>query len=91
MKSKVEFLLPDSFHSLIVRTEITSEIVVYRFSTAKLVEYLRVKVARIATPKSLECSKTLIRDLAKQGLFEDGKEDLLQRTFAIILALKGLS
>ena len=60
------------------RIEITSEIVVYRFSVPKLIEYLRTKVARIATPETFECCKTLIRGLAKQGLMEDGKEDLLQ-------------
>ena len=60
------------------RIEITPEIVVYRFSVPKLVEYLRAKVARIATPETFECCKTLIRGLAKQGLMEDGKEDLLQ-------------
>ncbi|KIM91894.1 hypothetical protein PILCRDRAFT_809883 [Piloderma croceum F 1598] len=58
--------------------EITPEIVVYRYSLPKLVEYLRVKVARLATIEMIESSRTLIRGLAKDGLMEDGKEDLLE-------------
>jgi ribonuclease H2 subunit B len=61
------------------RAEITPDIVVYRFSAVKLVEYLRVKVFRIATSDVMDVSKTLIRGLAKDGLMEEGKEDLLQR------------
>jgi ribonuclease H2 subunit B len=57
--------------------EITSEIVVYRLSLQKIVEYLRLKVARLATPEVLEVSRTLTRGLAKDGLMEDGKESLL--------------
>jgi len=49
----------------------------------KLVEYLRVKVARLATPEVFEVSRTLIRGLAKDGLMEDGKEDLLPRPFTV--------
>jgi hypothetical protein len=62
--------------------EITPEIVVYRYSTPKLVEYLRVKVARLVASGALETSKMVIRSLAKDGLMDDGKEDLLQRAFA---------
>jgi len=58
--------------------EITAEIVVYRFSPTKLVEYLRAKVARLATTETIETSRTLVRGLAKDGLMENGKEDLLQ-------------
>jgi len=52
--------------------------VVYRFSPSKVIEYLRIKVARLATPEAFEGSRTLVRGLAKDGLTEDGKEDLLQ-------------
>jgi ribonuclease H2 subunit B len=58
--------------------EITEDIVVYRLSLQKIVEYLRLKVARLAIPEVLEVSRTLIRGLAKDGLVEDGKESLLQ-------------
>jgi len=52
--------------------------VVYRYSLPKLVEYLRVKVTRLATTEIIECSRTLVRGLAKDWLMEDGKEDLLE-------------
>ncbi|TFK54172.1 hypothetical protein OE88DRAFT_1675650 [Heliocybe sulcata] len=57
--------------------EITPEIVVYRYSQAQLLEYLRKKVARLSQPQVFESSRTLIRGLAKDGLMEDGKEHLL--------------
>lgn len=41
-------------------------------------DYLRAKVARLATPQVFEGSRTLIRGLAKDGLMEDGKENLLE-------------
>jgi ribonuclease H2 subunit B len=58
--------------------EITDDIVVYRLSLQRIVEYLRLKVARLAIPEVLEVSRTSIRRLAKDGLMEDGKETLLQ-------------
>jgi ribonuclease H2 subunit B len=58
--------------------EITEDITVYRFSPQKVVEYLRVKVERLSTPKTIEVSRTLVRNLAKDGLMEDGKENLLE-------------
>jgi ribonuclease H2 subunit B len=54
--------------------------VVYRYSPTKVLEYLRIKVARLARPEVFERSRTLIRGLAKDGLMEDGKEDLLEGT-----------
>lgn len=58
--------------------EITEEIIVYRLSLQKIVAYFRVKAARLAIPEVLEVSRTSIRGLAKDGLLEDGKEELLQ-------------
>jgi len=58
--------------------EITEDIVVYQFSLKKTVEYLRLKVTRLAIPEVLDASRTLVRVLAKDGLMEDGKETLLQ-------------
>lgn len=58
--------------------EITEDIVVYRYTPSKLVEYLKAKVARLASPETFEKSRTLIRNLAKEGLMEDGKESLLK-------------
>ncbi|KAH7913669.1 ribonuclease H2, subunit B [Hygrophoropsis aurantiaca] len=57
--------------------EITPEIRVFKFSPEKLLQYLRAKVDRLSTPRVLEMSRGLIRGLAKDGLMEDGKEDLL--------------
>ncbi|KAJ7747352.1 ribonuclease H2, subunit B [Mycena metata] len=58
--------------------EIMEDITVYRFSEPKVVEYLRVKVQRLSTPETVEVSRTMIRNLAKDGLMEDGKENLLE-------------
>jgi len=52
--------------------------VVYRYSQPKLIEYIRIKIARLATTEVIENSRTLIRSMAKDGLMEDGKEDLLE-------------
>ncbi|KAH7929852.1 hypothetical protein BV22DRAFT_1080099 [Leucogyrophana mollusca] len=57
--------------------DITPEITVYRFSPEKLLQYIRAKVDRLSAPRVLEMSRSLIRGLAKDGLMEDGKEDLL--------------
>jgi ribonuclease H2 subunit B len=61
--------------------------VVYRFSPSKVMEYLRIKVARLATPKVFEGSRTLVRGLAKVGLMDDGKEELLQGIIHHILSV----
>ncbi|KAJ7091174.1 ribonuclease H2, subunit B [Mycena epipterygia] len=58
--------------------EITEDITVYRFSPERVVEYLRVKIQRLSTPETVEVSRTLVRNLAKDGLMEDGKESLLE-------------
>lgn len=51
----------------------------YRYSETKLLEYMRKKATRLAEPRVNELSKTVVRSLAKDGLMEDGKEELLQR------------
>lgn len=38
---------------------------------------MKAKVTRLVVPAVFENSKTLIRALAKDGLMEDGKENLL--------------
>ncbi|KAL0576284.1 hypothetical protein V5O48_005693 [Marasmius crinis-equi] len=57
---------------------VTSEIVVYRFSSDKAVQYLRKKVERLSKPEVVETSRILTRNLAKDGLMEDDKEELLE-------------
>jgi hypothetical protein len=59
--------------------DISADIVVYRFSPTKLNEYLRKKIAHLVTCSALD-SRTIVRELAKDGLMEDGREDLLHRT-----------
>ncbi|KAG6903090.1 hypothetical protein C0995_006277 [Termitomyces sp. Mi166 len=58
--------------------EITPEIVVYRMSQTKILSYLRAKATRLSALEVLEVSKTTTRDLAKDGLMEEGKDALLQ-------------
>ncbi|KAH9949549.1 ribonuclease H2, subunit B [Amylocystis lapponica] len=58
--------------------DITPEITVYRYSPVKVEEYLKAKVARLAKAEVFEASRTLTRNLAKDGLMEDGKEALLE-------------
>ena len=52
--------------------------VVYRLSLLKVKEYLRAKVARLVASEVLGLSRTILRDLAKDGLMEDGNENLLK-------------
>lgn len=51
----------------------------YRFSLNKINDYLRTKVVHLETSAALEL-RTIVRELAKDGLMEDGREDLLRRT-----------
>jgi ribonuclease H2 subunit B len=60
------------------RLEITPEISVYRFSKQILVDYLKKKVTRLVAASDFCESLTVVRLLAKDGLMEDGKENLLE-------------
>lgn len=57
---------------------ITPELTVYRYSEDKMMEYLQAKVSRLSKHAVAEKSRTIIRGLAKDGLMDDGKEDLLE-------------
>ena len=59
--------------------DITPELTVYRYSEDKVIEYLQTKVSRLSKHAVAEKSRTLIRNLAKDGLMDDGKENLLER------------
>jgi ribonuclease H2 subunit B len=59
--------------------DITPELTVYRYSEDKVIEYLQAKVSRLSKHAVAERSRTIIRNLAKDGLMDDGKEDLLER------------
>ncbi|KAF7361700.1 hypothetical protein MVEN_00513600 [Mycena venus] len=58
--------------------EITEDITVYRFSPQRVVEYVRLKVARLSAPEMVDVSRTMVRNLAGDGLMDDGKEQLLE-------------
>lgn len=45
---------------------------------SSLVDYLRKKVARLVAANEFRESLTVVRQLAKDGLMDDGKEDLLE-------------
>lgn len=57
---------------------ITDEITVYRYSHDVVLENLKGKVERLSHPRVAEMSRTLVRSLAKDGLMDDGKEELLE-------------
>ncbi|PIL36183.1 hypothetical protein GSI_01843 [Ganoderma sinense ZZ0214-1] len=57
--------------------EITAEVVVYRYSAERVQTYLRTKAARLSQKDVSELSRTLTRGFAKDGLMEDGREDIL--------------
>ncbi|THV02445.1 hypothetical protein K435DRAFT_836487 [Dendrothele bispora CBS 962.96] len=58
--------------------DLTPEIRVCRYSSTKVVEYLRKKADGLLITGVLDNSRTLIRGLARDGLMEDGNEKLLQ-------------
>lgn len=66
-----------------VVVDITPEITVYRYSSERVMETLKAKVVRLNTTAMFEGSKTLIRALARDGLMDDGKEDLLECRLSI--------
>jgi hypothetical protein len=60
-------------------TDINTELTVYRYSEDKVMGYLQAKVSRLSKDAVSEKSRTIIRNLAKDGIMDDGKEDLLGR------------
>jgi ribonuclease H2 subunit B len=61
---------------------VTPELTVYRYSEDKVMEYLQAKVSRLSKHAVAEKSRTIIRGLARDGLMDDGKEDLLERKWS---------
>ncbi|KAG1734686.1 ribonuclease H2, subunit B [Suillus paluster] len=78
----ISFLSLDFVQSSIKRVcdvkVITEEITVYRYSHDIVLENLKGKVGRLSDPRVAEMSRTLVRNLAKDGLMDDGKEELLE-------------
>jgi ribonuclease H2 subunit B len=61
-----------------IQPELSPELSVYKYSTETVVEHMRTKVARLSKPELMEKSRTMTRNLAKDGLMDDGKEQLLE-------------
>lgn len=59
-------------------SDITPEITVFRYSPEKALKYLTAKVARLSKAEITEQSRTIVRNMAKDGLMDDGKESLLE-------------
>lgn len=59
--------------------EIGSDMTVYRYAPDKVLRYLRAKATRLSTQQVCDISQTLTRKMARDGLMEDGKENLLER------------
>lgn len=59
-------------------SDITPEITVFRYSPEKALSYLRIKVMRLSKAEITEQSRTIVRNMAKDGLMDDGKESLLE-------------
>ncbi|KAJ3762825.1 ribonuclease H2, subunit B [Lentinula raphanica] len=68
----------DALTRICDKQELPPDIVVYRFSATKFVEYMRLKVENLLKGNVIDESRTLVRSLAKDGLMEDGKESLLK-------------
>ncbi|EDR11891.1 uncharacterized protein LACBIDRAFT_313799 [Laccaria bicolor S238N-H82] len=71
--------------------EVTQGIVVYRYSPSRVIDYLRRKVVRLETSGALDVSRTILRTLAKDGLLEDGNEELLKRELSVTSVVKALT
>ncbi|KAL5507343.1 hypothetical protein ACEPAH_6799 [Sanghuangporus vaninii] len=57
--------------------EIAFDLVVFRYSHSKFLEYLIKKANRLGKGSTVPESRTLERELAKDDLMDDGKEELL--------------
>ena len=57
--------------------DLTEDIAVFRYSRQKVTEYMVKKVNRLSK-STVDASKTMTRELAKDGLLDDGKEPLLE-------------
>ena len=58
--------------------DVTEDLVVFRYSHSKTMEYLIKKANRLVQGAIIDKSRTLERELIKDGLMGDGKESLLQ-------------
>ena len=59
----------------------------YRYSTERVLAYLRTKAERLSQQDVSEMSRTLTRSLAKDGFMADGKNDFLRGEYHVIPSL----
>ncbi|KAH8828238.1 ribonuclease H2, subunit B [Flagelloscypha sp. PMI_526] len=57
--------------------DVTEDLVAYRYSQTRLLDYAQKKVARISNREVLEQSRAIVRRLAAEGLMEEGEDSLL--------------
>ncbi|KAF6760356.1 ribonuclease H2, subunit B [Ephemerocybe angulata] len=69
----------DGLRRICETKELSPDMAVYRYSKERAIQYLKRKADRMARSKDLDQSKTIIRNLARDGLMEDGKETLLEQ------------
>ncbi|KAH8119008.1 ribonuclease H2, subunit B [Phellopilus nigrolimitatus] len=70
--------IQDAMRRICESKDIASDLVVYRYSQPKFLDYLLKKATRLGQSDIIDKSRTLERELAKDGLMDDGKEELLQ-------------
>lgn len=68
-------------------TDIASDFVVFRYSHSRMLDYLVKKANRLADGNFIKNSRTLERELAKDGLMDDGKEELLRCLYSGLSAM----
>ena len=73
-------------HFLITQrySEITEDLVVYLFSKPIFLSDLEKKADRLSKSGAVEKSSVLLRELAKDGLMDDGKEKLLESKSVVL-------
>ncbi|KIY74411.1 hypothetical protein CYLTODRAFT_416248 [Cylindrobasidium torrendii FP15055 ss-10] len=58
--------------------ELDAELTVYRYSSTRIIQYLRTKVAHICrSSQNSDMSRSITRKFATEGLFEEGYEEVL--------------
>ncbi|PFH53808.1 hypothetical protein AMATHDRAFT_54330 [Amanita thiersii Skay4041] len=67
-----------SLHHVCDVKAVAQDVVVYRYSSIKVIEYLKKKVSQLMDSNAIDDSKVMFRSLAKNGLMDDGNEKLLE-------------
>ncbi|KAF8919846.1 ribonuclease H2, subunit B [Mucidula mucida] len=67
-----------ALHRICETKDVASTITVFRYSHLKILTYLQAKVNHLSAAPMADISRSITRNFAKDGLFEDDKEDLLK-------------